>query len=72
MLDGVVVTKLKKIPDERGAIYHMLRNDDKHFQKFGEIYFSLKSSFQSKYEKLAERTYRLGLSPSGRCDSNCL
>ena len=41
MLDGVVVTKLKKIPDERGVIYHMLRNDDKHFQKFGEIYFSI-------------------------------
>ena len=35
MLDGVIVTKLKKISDERGGIYHMLRNDDKHFQKFG-------------------------------------
>ena len=41
MLDGVIITKLKKIPDERGAIFHMLRNDDKHFQKFGEIYFSI-------------------------------
>ena len=41
MLDSVIITKLKKIPDERGAIFHMLRNDDKHFQKFGEIYFSI-------------------------------
>ena len=41
MLDGVVVAKLKKIPDERGAIYHMLRNDDQNFIKFGEIYFSI-------------------------------
>jgi dTDP-4-dehydrorhamnose 3,5-epimerase len=41
MIDGVIITKLRKIPDERGAIYHMLRNDDKHFQKFGEIYFSI-------------------------------
>ena len=36
MIDGVIITKLKKIPDERGAIFHMLRNDDSHFIKFGE------------------------------------
>ena len=41
MIEGVIVTKLKKIPDERGAIFHMLRNDDPHFKKFGEIYFSI-------------------------------
>tara|TARA_Y100001958_G_C20827286_1_gene279601 strand:- start:119 stop:565 length:447 start_codon:yes stop_codon:yes gene_type:complete len=41
MINGVIVTKLKKIPDERGAIFHMLRNDDSHFKKFGEIYFSI-------------------------------
>ena len=40
MIEGVVIVKLKKIPDERGAIYHMLRSDDPHFIKFGEIYFS--------------------------------
>ncbi len=37
---GVVVKPLKKIPDERGCIYHMLRCDDPVFEKFGEIYFS--------------------------------
>ena len=41
MIEGVVITKLKKIPDERGSIFHMLRKDDKHFIEFGEIYFSL-------------------------------
>jgi dTDP-4-dehydrorhamnose 3,5-epimerase len=40
MIDGVIVEPLKKICDERGAIYHMLRCDDPHFQQFGEIYFS--------------------------------
>ena len=39
-IDGVKVISLKKIPDERGSIYHMLRSSDPHFSKFGEIYFS--------------------------------
>ena len=41
MIDGVLVHPLKKIPDERGAVMHMLRCDDPHFEKFGEIYFSM-------------------------------
>lgn len=39
-IDGVKVIKLKKFPDERGTIYHMLRSSDDYFTKFGEIYFS--------------------------------
>ncbi len=39
-IEGVNIVKLKKIPDERGTIYHMLRSSDPHFTKFGEIYFS--------------------------------
>ena len=39
-IQDVVVKPLRKIPDERGSIYHMLRNDDPIFEKFGEIYFS--------------------------------
>ena len=39
-IEGVVVKPLKKIPDERGCIFHMLRVDDELFEKFGEIYFS--------------------------------
>ncbi len=39
-LEGVQIVPKKKILDDRGAIFHMLRADDKEFQKFGEIYFS--------------------------------
>ena len=40
MIDGVVITPLRQIFDERGKVMHMLRSDDKNFSKFGEIYFS--------------------------------
>lgn len=40
MIDGVVVTPLKQIFDERGKVMHMLRNDSSVFSSFGEIYFS--------------------------------
>jgi dTDP-4-dehydrorhamnose 3,5-epimerase len=40
-IDGVAVRPLRRIPDERGAILHMLRADDPHFEQFGEIYFSM-------------------------------
>jgi dTDP-4-dehydrorhamnose 3,5-epimerase len=40
MIQGVQVIALKRIPDERGTIYHMLSSRDPHFQQFGEIYFS--------------------------------
>jgi dTDP-4-dehydrorhamnose 3,5-epimerase len=35
------ITPLRRIPDERGAILHMLRSDAPGFAGFGEIYFSL-------------------------------
>lgn len=41
MIDGVVIKNLKQNIDERGKIMHMLRSDDKDFEKFGEIYFSM-------------------------------
>ena len=41
MIDGVLVVPLRQIPDERGKIMHMLRSDADHFEKFGEIYFSV-------------------------------
>jgi len=39
-IEGVIIKNLKKIPDERGSIMHMMRSDDEIFDKFGEIYFS--------------------------------
>lgn len=41
MIEGVAIHPLRQIPDERGKIMHMLRQDDPHFQGFGEIYFSV-------------------------------
>ena len=41
MIDGVEIVPLKIIPDERGRVMHMLKATDKHFEKFGEIYFSV-------------------------------
>jgi len=41
MIDGVQIHPLARIPDERGCIFHMLRRDDRHFDRFGEIYFSM-------------------------------
>ncbi len=41
MIEGVAVRPLREIPDERGKIMHMLREDDPHFARFGEIYFSV-------------------------------
>lgn len=40
MIDGVIVTPLRQIFDERGKVMHMLREDSQVFSRFGEIYFS--------------------------------
>jgi dTDP-4-dehydrorhamnose 3,5-epimerase len=40
MIDGVIINSLKQIPDERGKVMHMLRDDSEGFAGFGEIYFS--------------------------------
>jgi dTDP-4-dehydrorhamnose 3,5-epimerase len=40
MIDGVVITPLRQIFDERGKVMHMLRKDNDFFIEFGEIYFS--------------------------------
>jgi dTDP-4-dehydrorhamnose 3,5-epimerase len=40
MIEGVIITPLKQIPDERGTIMHMLKSTDPAFTQFGEIYFS--------------------------------
>jgi len=40
MIEGVVVTPLRQMVDERGKVMHMLRADSGVFNGFGEIYFS--------------------------------
>ena len=41
MIHGVLIHPLRQIPDARGRVMHMLRADDPHFERFGEIYFSV-------------------------------
>ena len=40
MIDGVIVTPLRQIFDERGKVMQMMREDSSTFSRFGEIYFS--------------------------------
>jgi dTDP-4-dehydrorhamnose 3,5-epimerase len=40
MIDGVLVKKLKVIPDERGRLMEILRADDECFSKFGQVYMT--------------------------------
>jgi dTDP-4-dehydrorhamnose 3,5-epimerase len=40
MIDGLTLTPRRQIPDERGAVWHMLRASDPAFAGFGEVYFS--------------------------------
>jgi len=40
MIEGVSVKKLKIIPDERGRLMEILRNDDEIFSKFGQVYMT--------------------------------
>jgi dTDP-4-dehydrorhamnose 3,5-epimerase len=40
VIEGVRITPLKQISDERGKVMHMLRADADGFGGFGEIYFS--------------------------------
>lgn len=40
MIDGVIVTPLKRISHPKGDIYHGVKSSDIGFEKFGESYFS--------------------------------
>ena len=40
MITGVVVKKLRVIPDERGRLMEILRTDDDVFEKFGQVYMT--------------------------------
>ena len=40
MIEGVIITPLKQIFDERGKVMSMMRNDSPIYSAFGEIYFS--------------------------------
>ena len=39
-INGVRIKKLKLIPDERGFLMEMLRDDDSIFKCFGQVYLT--------------------------------
>jgi dTDP-4-dehydrorhamnose 3,5-epimerase len=40
MIDGVKTKKLRILPDERGRLMEILRNDDELFLQFGQVYMT--------------------------------
>lgn len=40
MIDGVKIKTLRVIPDDRGEVMEILRNDDEIFEEFGQVYLS--------------------------------
>ena len=39
-IEGIIIKKLKIIPNSKGDVMHMIRNDEQGFKSFGECYFS--------------------------------
>lgn len=40
MIEGVKYYPLRKFPDERGVVWHMMKKSDEAFTEFAEIYFT--------------------------------
>jgi dTDP-4-dehydrorhamnose 3,5-epimerase len=40
MIEGVVISPRRIIPDDRGKVMHVLKATDPEFERFGEVYFS--------------------------------
>jgi len=41
LIDGVIVKPLRLLRDERGWLMEILRADDPHFQRFGQVYVTV-------------------------------
>ena len=39
-IEGLIIKKLRIIPDERGSVMHMIKKSDEGFKNFGEVYFA--------------------------------
>ncbi|HBE89890.1 MAG: hypothetical protein A3E37_03240 [Candidatus Andersenbacteria bacterium RIFCSPHIGHO2_12_FULL_46_9] len=40
MIEGVIYKTLKKIPDDRGVVWQLMKKSDESYSQFGEIYFT--------------------------------
>ena len=56
MIEGVGIVPLQRVVDSRGMVLHMLRADEPHFSRFGEIYFSLVNAGAVKAWRTHART----------------
>ena len=65
-IDGVLVTALRQITDERGAVLHHMRCDAPEFTAFGECYFSeMVPGAVKAWKRHREQTQHLAV-PIGR------
>lgn len=65
-LQGVIVTPLAIVPDERGQVMHMLKTTTAGFRQFGEIYFSCIYSGVTKGWKVHTASWGNMAVPVGR------
>ena len=60
MLSGMIKTDLDIIEQDSGSVYHVLKNTDKGFKQFGEIYFSsVKKDIKKAWKLHKEMTLNL-------------
>jgi dTDP-4-dehydrorhamnose 3,5-epimerase len=65
-IDGVALTALTEIGDERGAVLHMMRADAPDFAGFGECYFSeIRPGARKAWKRHRTHTQNLAV-PVGR------
>jgi len=60
IITDLIITPLKKISDERGAVFHFLKSDSPNYKNFGEAYFSKINEGVVKgwkYHKIAEQNF---------------
>jgi dTDP-4-dehydrorhamnose 3,5-epimerase len=65
-IQGVETIPLRVISDDRGAVLHMVRASDRHFQHFGEVYFSEVNPGVIKAWKMHQRMSQRFAVPVGR------
>jgi dTDP-4-dehydrorhamnose 3,5-epimerase len=66
LIQGVKITKLKQIVDERGAVMHFLKGNWDNFKGFGEVYFSKVNGGIIKGWKLHLKAYQNICVPIGQ------
>ncbi len=65
LINGVHLTKLKIIPNEKGNVMHALKKSDENFTEFGEAYFTfVKKNVIKGWKKHLQMTLNL-LVPNG-------